>query len=124
MSTSTDPESVTDPLPRLLGPWLAGAIVVGTVIGTGVFKKGRAVSEAVPESGYGVLAWVVVGLLTLCGAMALAEVASLFPQAGGNYVFLREAYGRALLVRPGYVPSRTRLAAIRDGRDQGRDPAK
>jgi amino acid transporter len=59
-----------------------------------VFKKGTAVSKAVPESGLGIAAWVVVGLLTWCGAMALAEVASLFPHAGGNYVFLREAYGR------------------------------
>lgn len=81
-------------LPRVLGPWLATAIVVGCVIGTGVFKKGRAVSEAVPETGPAIAVWVVVGLLTLCGAMALAEVASLFPQAGGNYVFLRQAYGR------------------------------
>jgi amino acid transporter len=73
---------------------MAAAIVVGTVIGTGVFKKGRAVSEAVPESGPAITAWVVVGLLTLCGTLALAEVAALFPHAGGNYVFLREAYGR------------------------------
>ena len=100
---NTPPDAPADPLPRVLGPWLAGAIVVGTVIGTGVFKKGRAVSEAVPESGYGVLAWVVVGLLTLCGAMALAEVASLFPRAGGNYVFLREAYGRAFGFMWGWV---------------------
>ena len=101
MDTTTDPPA--DPLPRVLGPWLAGAIVVGTVIGTGVFKKGRAVSEAVPESGLGVLAWVVVGLLTLCGAMALAEVASLFPRAGGNYVFLRQAYGRVFGFLWGWV---------------------
>lgn len=100
----TPPDATTnDPLPRLLGPWLAGAIVVGTVIGTGVFKKGRAVSEAVPESGPGVLAWVVVGLLTLCGAMALAEVAALFPRTGGNYVFLREAYGRVFGFLWGWV---------------------
>ena len=81
-------------LPRVLGPWLAAAIVVGTVIGTGVFKKGRAVSEAVPETGPAIAVWVVVGVLTLCGALALSEVAALLPHAGGNYVFLREAYGR------------------------------
>ncbi len=73
---------------------MLAAIVVGTVIGTGVFKKARAVSEAVPESGPAIGAWVIVGLLTLCGALALSEVAALFPQTGGNYVFLREAYGR------------------------------
>lgn len=81
-------------LPRVLGPWLAAAIVVGTVIGTGVFKKGLVVSKFVPETGPAVAVWVIVGLLTLCGTLALAEVASLLPHAGGNYVFLREAYGR------------------------------
>jgi amino acid transporter len=85
--------SAQQPLPRVLGPWLATAIVVGCVIGTGVFKKAKAVSESVPDSGPAIAVWVVVGLLTLCGAMALAEVAALFPRAGGNYVFLREAYG-------------------------------
>lgn len=87
-----DPQ--TAQLPRVLGPWLAMAIVVGCVIGTGVFKKAHAISKDVPESGVAITVWVVVGLLTLCGAMALAEIAALFPRAGGNYVFLREAYGR------------------------------
>lgn len=87
-----DPQ--TAQLPRVLGPWLAMAIVVGCVIGTGVFKKAHAISKDVPESGVAIAVWVVVGLLTLCGAMALAEIAALFPRAGGNYVFLREAYGR------------------------------
>lgn len=90
-------------LPRVLGPWTAAAIVVGTVIGTGVFKKARAVSEFVPESGPAIAAWVVVGLLTLCGTLALSEVAALFPQAGGNYIFLREAYGRAFGFLWGWV---------------------
>ncbi len=82
------------PLPRVLGPWMLAAIVVGTVIGTGVFKKASAVSGSVPDSGPAIASWIVVGLLTLCGALALSEVAALFPHAGGNYVFLREAYGR------------------------------
>jgi APA family basic amino acid/polyamine antiporter len=90
-------------LPRVLGPWMVVAIVVGTVIGTGVFKKARAVSEAVPESGPAIGSWIVVGLLTLCGALALSEVAALFPQAGGNYVFLREAYGRLFGFMWGWV---------------------
>ncbi|HEV3384987.1 MAG TPA: amino acid permease, partial [Gemmata sp.] len=81
-------------LPRILGPWIATAIVVGTVIGSGVFKKGRNVAESVPEFGMAMAVWVLVGLLTLLGALALAEVAVLYPRAGGNYVFLREAYGR------------------------------
>ncbi|MFO0938513.1 MAG: amino acid permease [Gemmataceae bacterium] len=91
---STDSNSPPTELPRVLGPWLAAAIVVGCVIGTGVFKKAHAISKDIPESGAAITVWIVVGLLTLCGAMALAEVAALFPKAGGNYVFLREAYGR------------------------------
>ncbi len=81
-------------LPRILGPWIATAIVVGTVIGSGVFKKASTVSDKVPDFGLAMAAWVGVGLLTLMGALALAEVAILLPRAGGNYVFLSEAYGR------------------------------
>src|SRR4051812_20542784 len=81
-------------LVRVLGPWMATALVVGTVIGAGVFKKARNVAENVPEFGLAMGAWVLVGLLALLGALAIAEVAVLFPRAGGNYVFLREAYGR------------------------------
>jgi basic amino acid/polyamine antiporter, APA family len=81
-------------LPRVLGPWMATAIVIGTVIGSGVFKKPQAVAEDVPFFGLAILAWVLVGVLALFGALALAEVAVLLPRAGGNYVFLKEAYGR------------------------------
>lgn len=81
-------------LPRVLGLWMTIAIVVGTVIGSGVFKKGKNVAENVPEFGLAMAVWVLGGLLALLGALALAEVAVLLPRAGGNYVFLREAYGR------------------------------
>jgi amino acid transporter len=73
---------------------MATAIVVGTVIGSGVFKKARNVAENAPEFGLGISVWVLGGVLTLFGALALAEVAVLFPRAGGNYVFLKEGYGR------------------------------
>lgn len=81
-------------LARVLGPWAAAAVVVGTVIGSGVFKKARNVAENVPEFGPALGVWVLGGLLALLGALALAEVVVLFPRAGGNYVFLREGYGR------------------------------
>lgn len=81
-------------LPRVLGPWIASAVVVGTVIGSGVFKKGQNVAERVPEFGLAMAVWVLGGVLALLGALALAEIAVLFPRAGGNYVFLREGYGR------------------------------
>jgi amino acid transporter len=73
---------------------MATALVIGTVIGSGVFKKPSTVARYLPEFGMGIAAWVVMGLLVLMGALALAEVAVLLPRAGGNYVFLREAYGR------------------------------
>ncbi len=82
------------PLPRVLGPWMAAAIVVGTVIGSGVFKKPQYVAERVPEFGPAMLVWVLGGVLALLGALALAEIAVLFPRAGGNYAFLTEGYGR------------------------------
>src|SRR5262249_41927881 len=81
-------------LDRVLGPWMATALVIGTVIGSGVFKKPSTVARYLPAFGMGITAWVVMGLLVLMGALALAEVAVLLPRAGGNYVFLREAYGR------------------------------
>lgn len=99
----------TPRLVRVLGPWMAMAVVVGTIIGSGVFAKPRQVAEqlteVVPASVHGVphtvtyfglvaLAWTLGGVLALLGSLALAEVAVLYPRAGGNYVYLREAYGR------------------------------
>ncbi len=81
-------------LERVLGPWMATALVVGTVIGSGVFKKPAAVAQDVPTFGWAITAWVLLGLLVLCGGLALTEVIILYPRAGGNYVFLREGYGR------------------------------
>ncbi len=86
--------SSTPGLVRVLGPVMATAIVVGTVIGSGVFKKPHAIARAVPESGLVALVWIAGGVLVLLGALAYAEVAVLYPRAGGNYVFLREGYGR------------------------------
>ncbi|MBM4068816.1 MAG: amino acid permease [Planctomycetes bacterium] len=79
---------------RGLGGPMATAVVVGTVIGSGIFVKPRSIAGNVPDFSYIALLWVTGGLLTLLGALALAEVAVLFPKAGGNYVFLREGYGR------------------------------
>ncbi|MBI3411824.1 MAG: amino acid permease [Planctomycetes bacterium] len=79
---------------RALGPWIAIAIVVGTVIGSGVFKKPSVVAKEVPDFGWVAIVWIAMGLLALLGALSIAEVAVLYPRSGGNYVFLREGYGR------------------------------
>src|SRR5947208_6959704 len=84
----------TSKLLRALGPWMATAIVAGTVIGSGVFKKPQVVSEQLPFSGLAAIVWILGGVLAFLGGLSLAEVAVLFPKAGGNYVFLREGYGR------------------------------
>jgi len=73
---------------------MATAVVVGCTIGSGVFKKPQAVAQVVPDYWTAALAWVLVGLLALLGGLSVAEVAVLYPRAGGPYVFLREAYGR------------------------------
>src|SRR5438105_8879694 len=91
---STTPPAPQPGLVRVLGPVMATAIVVGTVIGSGVFKKPQVVAENVPTFGLAALVWVLGGTLALFGALSLAEVAVLYPRAGGNYVFLREGYGR------------------------------
>jgi basic amino acid/polyamine antiporter, APA family len=73
---------------------MATAVVVGTVIGSGIFKKPQSIAAHVPEFGLAALLWILGGLLVLLGALAYSEVTVLLPRAGGNYVFLREAYGR------------------------------
>ena len=81
-------------LPRALGPIMATAIVIGTVIGTGVFKKPQLVADNVPNFAWVALVWIIGGMIALFGSFAIAEVGVLFPRTGGNYVFLREGYGR------------------------------
>jgi APA family basic amino acid/polyamine antiporter len=81
-------------LVRGLGGLAATAIVVGDVIGTGVFLKARVMTCNVGSPSIVMLVWVVGGLLSLAGALTYAELAVLMPRAGGEYVFIREAYGR------------------------------
>jgi APA family basic amino acid/polyamine antiporter len=80
-------------LPRVLGVWHATAIVVGTIIGSGIFLVPQEMMRAVGSSSMVYLAWIVGGVLTLFGAMTYAELGAMMPQAGGEYVFLRNAYG-------------------------------
>jgi basic amino acid/polyamine antiporter, APA family len=69
------------------------AIVVGSVIGTGIFLKTAGMAQEAGSPSYVLLAWVVAGVLSFMGALTYAELGCLFPAAGGEYVFLREAYG-------------------------------
>jgi APA family basic amino acid/polyamine antiporter len=71
----------------------AAALVVGTIIGTGIFLKSATMAQQTGSPGMVLLVWVLAGLLSLAGALTYAEIGALFPRAGGEYVFLREAYG-------------------------------
>ena len=85
--------SAAPDLPRVLGVWHATAIVVGTIIGSGIFLVPQEMMRAVGSARLVYLAWIVGGILTLFGAMTYAELGAMMPRAGGEYVFLRNAYG-------------------------------
>ena len=80
-------------LRRDLGTWQAISIVVGTVIGSGIFLVPKTMINGVGTVGWVFVIWIVGGLLSLAGALSYAELAAAMPEAGGEYVFLREAYG-------------------------------
>jgi APA family basic amino acid/polyamine antiporter len=71
------------------------ALVVGTVIGTGVFLKTAVMAQEVGTPSLVMAAWVAAGLLSLAGALTYAELGAMLPQAGGEYVYLRHSYGDA-----------------------------
>lgn len=86
--TSARPE-----LARDLGVSHAGAIVVGTIIGTGIFLVPAEMMQAVGSARLVYLAWLVGGLLSFFGALTYAELGAMKPQAGGEYVYVRDGYG-------------------------------
>ncbi|MES1147450.1 MAG: amino acid permease, partial [bacterium] len=81
-------------LVRQIGLWSGVAVLVGSTIGSGIFKSPSGIAEKLPGPGPMLAVWIVGGLFALCGALTLAEVGGAFPYSGGIYVFVREAYGR------------------------------
>ena len=81
-------------LVRGLGLAAAGSVIVGNVIGTGVFLKARVMTCNVGEPFWVIMAWIAAGLLSLAGALTYAELTAMKPEAGGPYLFLRDSYGR------------------------------
>jgi APA family basic amino acid/polyamine antiporter len=93
------PVAETHPSPKLergLGPLDATMIVVGSMIGSGIFLVSAESSRLVGAPGWLLMAWALAGLLTVTGALCCAELAAMMPRAGGQYVFLREAYSPAV----------------------------
>jgi basic amino acid/polyamine antiporter, APA family len=93
--TSAVPRAMTGQpeLLRSLGPWGAISIVVGTIIGSGIFLVPKTMVAEVGSPSMVLAVFVVGGLLSLCGALTYAELGAAMPYAGGEYVYLREAYG-------------------------------
>ena len=84
----------TGGLPRRIGLWTAVAILVGSTIGSGIFRSPAGIANRLPGTLPLLTVWVVGGIFVLCGALTLAEVASAYPRTGGVYVFIREGWGR------------------------------
>src|SRR3954452_36992 len=80
-------------LQRELGTWAAASIVVGTVIGSGIFLVPKTMINAVGTPSLVFVVWIVGGFLSMAGALSYAELSAALPEAGGEYAFLREAYG-------------------------------
>ncbi len=79
-------------LVRGLGPLEATTIIVGGVIGSGIFQAPSAIASNVGSPGMSLLVWLVCGLLALCGGLCIAELGAMLPRTGGQYVYIREAY--------------------------------
>ncbi len=113
MKSAQPGKSAPDILPRVLNLWDGVAIVVGSIIGSGIFLKVGNVDAALKAFGFGPIIgiWAIVGLVTLCGSLALGELAGMYPHAGGPYLYLREAYGRL----PAFLWGWTEFWVVRTG---------
>ena len=96
-------------LPRRLGLWSAVAVLVGSVIGSGIFRVPATVAAAVSDPGPVLLTWAFGGVLALCGALTLAELAAALPRSGGVFAYILEAFGPL----PAFLFGWSYLAVIR-----------
>lgn len=95
MALGTKTEAAHPELARRLNGWHATAIVVGTIIGSGIFLVPAEMMQAVGSARLVYAVWIVGGILSFFGALTYAELGSMKPQVGGEYVFIRDAYGHA-----------------------------
>ena len=90
---STPPQG-SGTLKRQLGLWSAVAVLIGSTIGSGIFRSPAGIADKLPGPLPLMAVWVAGGLFALCGALTLAELSGAFPETGGAYVFIREGWGR------------------------------
>ncbi|MEZ4586273.1 MAG: amino acid permease [Gemmatimonadales bacterium] len=96
-------------LPRTVGLFGAVAIIVGSTIGSGIFRVPAVVADRLGAPGPILLAWVLGGALALFGALTIAELAAMFPRSGGIFVYLEEAFGPL----PAFLFGWSQLAVVR-----------
>ena len=118
---------------RRLGLWSAVAVLVGSTIGSGIFRTPAGVARLVDDVPLFLLAWVVGAVVVLCGALTYSELAAAFPRSGGVYVFVRESFGplpaflftwaELLVIRPGAYGAIGITASAYTLRTLGHDPA-
>lgn len=90
-------------LKRQFGLWTAVALIVGQVIAVGIFLTPAGMAKSVKSPFWLLVIWIVIGLMTLSGALCYGELAARFPEAGGSYVYLREIYGKAAAFLYGWM---------------------
>ena len=94
MSTSSAVSDRSPTLKRQLGLWSAVAVLIGSTIGSGIFRSPAGIADRLPGPVPLMAVWIAGGLFALCGALTLAELSGAFPETGGAYVFIREGWGR------------------------------
>lgn len=90
-------------LRRVIGFWGGTALIVGITIGSGIFRKPTTLAGLVPSPMLILGLWAAFGIISICGALAIAELSSMMPKTGGVYVYLREAYGDSAAFAYGWV---------------------
>ena len=91
----TEPQPADQPhFKRALNLFDAVMLVTGSMIGSGIFIVSADIARQVGSAGWLLLVWVLTGIITLAGAVSYGELAAMFPKVGGQYVYLREAFGR------------------------------
>ena len=120
-------------LTRRLGLWSAVAVLIGSTIGSGIFRTPASVAQRVDDVPLFLLAWVLGAAVVLCGALTYSELAAAFPRSGGVYVFVRESFGpvpaflftwaELWIIRPGAFGAIGITASAYTLRTLGFDPA-
>jgi APA family basic amino acid/polyamine antiporter len=95
-TSSTQPGTADDQLVKGIGLWGATFLVIGSVIGSGIFLTTGGMIAELPSTSLLLAAWVAGGLLAMAGGLTYAEMGAMYPRSGGLYVFLSEAYGPAI----------------------------